>query len=72
MRVMHKRGGAGEEYWEYSMAQASLVSHVTHHRWGAADDNITPHERKTGTQAGAPRRQVHPPQYLAKQARLPP
>eukprot|EP00965_Chrysotila_dentata_P157894 5217088-Pleurochrysis_carterae.AAC.1 len=48
MRVMRKRGGAGEEYWEYSMTQASLISDVTHHCWGAADDNMTPHERKTG------------------------
>eukprot|EP00965_Chrysotila_dentata_P133247 4406294-Pleurochrysis_carterae.AAC.1 len=28
--------------------QASLISNVTHHPWGAADDNKTPHERKTG------------------------
>eukprot|EP00965_Chrysotila_dentata_P153971 5089420-Pleurochrysis_carterae.AAC.1 len=38
MRVMHERaGGAGEEYWEYSMTQASLISNVTHHRLGTAD-----------------------------------
>eukprot|EP00965_Chrysotila_dentata_P069747 2304410-Pleurochrysis_carterae.AAC.1 len=30
------------------MTQASLISNVTHHRWGAADDNMTQHERKTG------------------------
>eukprot|EP00965_Chrysotila_dentata_P035680 1187353-Pleurochrysis_carterae.AAC.1 len=45
---MHERGGACDEYWEYSMTQASLISKVTYHCWGAADDNITPHERKTG------------------------
>eukprot|EP00965_Chrysotila_dentata_P218448 6190582-Pleurochrysis_carterae.AAC.1 len=46
---MHERGGAGEEYWEYSLTPASLISNVTHHRcWGAADDNMTPHERKAG------------------------
>eukprot|EP00965_Chrysotila_dentata_P004271 138313-Pleurochrysis_carterae.AAC.1 len=32
------------------MTQASLISNVTHHRWGGADDNKTPHERKTGRQ----------------------
>eukprot|EP00965_Chrysotila_dentata_P114880 3797009-Pleurochrysis_carterae.AAC.1 len=48
MRVMHKRGSNGEEYWEYSMTQASLFSNVTHRRLGAADDNLTLHERKPG------------------------
>eukprot|EP00965_Chrysotila_dentata_P259170 6213469-Pleurochrysis_carterae.AAC.1 len=37
MRVMHERdGGAGKEYWEFSVTQASLISNVMHHRWGAA------------------------------------
>eukprot|EP00965_Chrysotila_dentata_P256700 6212633-Pleurochrysis_carterae.AAC.3 len=48
MRVMHERGGAGEEYWENSMTQASPIPNVTHHRWGAPDENMTTHERKTG------------------------
>eukprot|EP00965_Chrysotila_dentata_P039317 1307059-Pleurochrysis_carterae.AAC.1 len=26
MRVMHERGGADKEYWEYSMTQASLIA----------------------------------------------
>eukprot|EP00965_Chrysotila_dentata_P099355 3284674-Pleurochrysis_carterae.AAC.1 len=26
LRVMHERGDAGEEYWEYYMTQASLIS----------------------------------------------
>eukprot|EP00965_Chrysotila_dentata_P155946 5153488-Pleurochrysis_carterae.AAC.1 len=30
--------------------QASLISNVTHHRWGAADDIKTLHERKTDKQ----------------------
>eukprot|EP00965_Chrysotila_dentata_P199752 6179568-Pleurochrysis_carterae.AAC.3 len=47
MRGMHEHGGAGEEYWEYSFTQANLISNATYHRWGAADDNMTPHERKT-------------------------
>eukprot|EP00965_Chrysotila_dentata_P010156 330182-Pleurochrysis_carterae.AAC.1 len=45
---VHERGGAGVEYWEYSMTQASLISNVTHHCWVAADNNKTPHERKAG------------------------
>eukprot|EP00965_Chrysotila_dentata_P016646 552266-Pleurochrysis_carterae.AAC.1 len=44
---MHERGGAGVEYSEYSMTQASLIDSVTHHRWEAADENMIPHERKT-------------------------
>eukprot|EP00965_Chrysotila_dentata_P197230 6178072-Pleurochrysis_carterae.AAC.5 len=48
MRVMHEPRGAGKEYWEYFMIQASLVSNMTHHRWGAAEDIMTPPERKTG------------------------
>eukprot|EP00965_Chrysotila_dentata_P195987 6177313-Pleurochrysis_carterae.AAC.1 len=50
MCAMHKRGGAGEEYWEYSMTQARLISNVMRHRWGLREGNMTPHKRKTGRQ----------------------
>eukprot|EP00965_Chrysotila_dentata_P206456 6183544-Pleurochrysis_carterae.AAC.2 len=50
--VMQERGRAGVRgvLWEHSMTQASLIFNVTHQRWGAADENETPHERKTGKQ----------------------
>ena len=48
MRIMHERGGAGDEYWRFSMEQACLISDRTHHSWGAEDDGKTPLERKLG------------------------
>ena len=48
MRVMHTRGGAGDEYWEFAMTQAAFIHNRTHHAWGADDDGKTPLERKLG------------------------
>ena len=51
MRIMHERGSAGDEYWEFSMLQAAIIHNRTPHAWGAEDDGKTPQERMTGVPA---------------------
>ena len=48
MRIMHERGGAGPEYWQFTMQQAAFIADDSHHAWGRPDDGMTPTQRKTG------------------------
>ena len=69
MRVMHERGGAGDEYWEFSMLQAMVIHNRTPHAWGAEDDGKTPQERMTGVPASVASLR---PMFCLAYVRIPP